>query len=100
MAACSSWTTRAPSGTCSSMGPKTPIWVPLERVRDELQRRGFLHVADFEAGTGVALLASPRQSDFTSWTHPALSARDGSEGTCIAVVESLRSICCINNGGL
>ena len=40
-----------------SMGSKTPIWVPLERVRDELQRRGFLHVADFEAGTGVALLA-------------------------------------------
>jgi ubiquinone/menaquinone biosynthesis C-methylase UbiE len=40
-----------------SMGPNTPIWVPLERVRDELQRRGFLHVADFEAGTGVALLA-------------------------------------------
>jgi ubiquinone/menaquinone biosynthesis C-methylase UbiE len=40
-----------------SMGPKTPIWVPLERVRDELQRRGFLHVADFEAGGGVALLA-------------------------------------------
>jgi ubiquinone/menaquinone biosynthesis C-methylase UbiE len=40
-----------------SMGSKTPIWVPLERVRDELQRRGFLHIADFEAGTGVALLA-------------------------------------------
>ena len=40
-----------------SMGPSTPIWVPLERVRDELQRRGFLHVADFAAGTGVALLA-------------------------------------------
>jgi ubiquinone/menaquinone biosynthesis C-methylase UbiE len=40
-----------------SMGPKTPIWVPQERVRDELQRRGFLHVADFAAGTGVALLA-------------------------------------------
>ncbi|MCW2962828.1 MAG: Methyltransferase type 11 [Actinomycetia bacterium] len=40
-----------------SMGPNTPIWVPLERVRDELQRRGFLHVADFEAGTGVSLLA-------------------------------------------
>ena len=40
-----------------SMGPRTPIWVPLERVRDELQRRGFLHIADFEAGTGVALLA-------------------------------------------
>jgi ubiquinone/menaquinone biosynthesis C-methylase UbiE len=40
-----------------SMGPNTPIWVPLERVRDGLQRRGFLHVADFEAGTGVALIA-------------------------------------------
>jgi ubiquinone/menaquinone biosynthesis C-methylase UbiE len=40
-----------------SMGAKTPIWVPLERVRDDLQRRGFLHIADFEAGTGVALLA-------------------------------------------
>jgi ubiquinone/menaquinone biosynthesis C-methylase UbiE len=40
-----------------SMGPSTPIWVPQERVRDELQRRGFLHVADFAAGGGVALLA-------------------------------------------
>jgi ubiquinone/menaquinone biosynthesis C-methylase UbiE len=40
-----------------SMGSKTPIWVPLDRVRDELQRRGFLHIADFEAGSGVALLA-------------------------------------------
>jgi ubiquinone/menaquinone biosynthesis C-methylase UbiE len=40
-----------------SMGPRTPIWVPLERVRAELERRGFLHVADFKAGTGVALLA-------------------------------------------
>jgi ubiquinone/menaquinone biosynthesis C-methylase UbiE len=40
-----------------SMGANTPIWVPLDRARDELQRRGFLHVADFEAGTGVALLA-------------------------------------------
>jgi ubiquinone/menaquinone biosynthesis C-methylase UbiE len=40
-----------------SMGPSTPIWVPQERVLDELQRRGFLHVADFAAGGGVALLA-------------------------------------------
>ena len=40
-----------------SMGPRTPIWVPLERVGDELGRRGFLHVADFAAGSGVALLA-------------------------------------------
>jgi ubiquinone/menaquinone biosynthesis C-methylase UbiE len=40
-----------------SMGPRTPIWVPLERVRAELEGRGFLHVADFAAGPGVALLA-------------------------------------------
>jgi ubiquinone/menaquinone biosynthesis C-methylase UbiE len=40
-----------------SMGPQTPIWVPLGRVRDELTRRGFLHVADFEAGGGLSLLA-------------------------------------------
>jgi ubiquinone/menaquinone biosynthesis C-methylase UbiE len=40
-----------------SMGSRTPIWVPLERVRAELERRGFLHVADFRAGPGVALLA-------------------------------------------
>jgi ubiquinone/menaquinone biosynthesis C-methylase UbiE len=40
-----------------SMGPRTPIWVPLERVRSELERRGFQHVADFSIGTGVALLA-------------------------------------------
>ena len=40
-----------------SMGPRTPIWVPLERVRAELERRGFLHVGDFAVGTGLALLA-------------------------------------------
>ena len=40
-----------------SMGPRTPIWVPLDRVRAELERRGFLHVADFQVGPGVALLA-------------------------------------------
>jgi ubiquinone/menaquinone biosynthesis C-methylase UbiE len=40
-----------------SMGPRTPIWVPPDRVRAELERRGFLHVADFRAGPGVALLA-------------------------------------------
>lgn len=50
----------APGGYAAiaySMGAKTPIWVPLERVRDELQRRGFVHVADFESGGGVSLLA-------------------------------------------
>jgi ubiquinone/menaquinone biosynthesis C-methylase UbiE len=40
-----------------SRGSQTPIWVPLDRVRAELERRGFLHVADFRAGPGVALLA-------------------------------------------
>jgi len=40
-----------------SMGPSTPIWVPLERVRAELERRGFRHVADFSAGNGLSLLA-------------------------------------------
>ncbi len=40
-----------------SRGPQTPIWVPLERIRAELERRGFSHIADFSAGAGVALLA-------------------------------------------
>jgi 2-polyprenyl-3-methyl-5-hydroxy-6-metoxy-1,4-benzoquinol methylase len=40
-----------------SRGAATPIWVPLERVQAELERRGFSHVANFSAGAGVALLA-------------------------------------------
>ncbi len=40
-----------------SMGPQTPIWVPLERVRDELERRGLQHRGDFQVDTGLALLA-------------------------------------------
>lgn len=40
-----------------SMGPNTPIWVPTERVRRALEQRGFVHVADFTVGTGIALLA-------------------------------------------
>jgi ubiquinone/menaquinone biosynthesis C-methylase UbiE len=40
-----------------SRGAETPIWVPLERVRAELEERGILHVADFRIGPGVALLA-------------------------------------------
>jgi len=40
-----------------SRGAQTPIWVPLDRVQTELERRGFAHVANFSAGTGVALLA-------------------------------------------
>ena len=40
-----------------SAGPETPIWVPAERLRAELGRRGFSDFADFEAGPGTALLA-------------------------------------------
>jgi ubiquinone/menaquinone biosynthesis C-methylase UbiE len=40
-----------------SLGPRTPIWVPPARIRDELGRRGFAHVADFSAGPGLSLLA-------------------------------------------
>ena len=40
-----------------SLGDRTPIYVPLPRVRRGLERRGFAHVADFAAGGGVALLA-------------------------------------------
>jgi SAM-dependent methyltransferase len=40
-----------------SSGPKTPIWVPPERLRRELEARGFVEFADFEAGAGTALLA-------------------------------------------
>ena len=40
-----------------SSGPQTPIWVPPERLRRELEARGFVEFADFEAGAGTALLA-------------------------------------------
>jgi ubiquinone/menaquinone biosynthesis C-methylase UbiE len=40
-----------------SVGPETPIWVPPERLRSELSRRGFSDFADFQAGPGTALLA-------------------------------------------
>ncbi len=40
-----------------SMGDRTPIWVPLPRVRARLELRGFAHVADFSSGAGLALLA-------------------------------------------
>jgi ubiquinone/menaquinone biosynthesis C-methylase UbiE len=40
-----------------SVGPETPIWVPPERLRAELSRRGFADFADFQAGAGTALLA-------------------------------------------
>jgi SAM-dependent methyltransferase len=40
-----------------SSGPETPIWVPPERLRAELGRRGFADFAEFQADGGTALLA-------------------------------------------
>ena len=40
-----------------SSGPQTPIYVPLDRLRAELARRGFTDFAEFAAGRGNALLA-------------------------------------------
>lgn len=43
-----------------SGGAATPIYVPPERLKDELGRRGFAEFADFAAGAGTALLARKR----------------------------------------
>jgi ubiquinone/menaquinone biosynthesis C-methylase UbiE len=40
-----------------SWGADTPIYVPFERLREELGRRGFAQFAEFAAGNGTALLA-------------------------------------------
>jgi SAM-dependent methyltransferase len=40
-----------------SAGAQTPIYVPPERLRRELERRGFAEFADFSAGQGAALAA-------------------------------------------
>ncbi len=40
-----------------SVGPQTPIYVPSERLRAELGRRGFAEFHDLAAGSGTALLA-------------------------------------------
>jgi hypothetical protein len=40
-----------------SLGPETPIYVPPERLKQELARRGFTDFAEFAAGKGTALLA-------------------------------------------
>jgi SAM-dependent methyltransferase len=53
----------APGGTllvAFSSGPETPIYVPSERLRAELGRRGFSQFAEFAAGPGTALLAQKR----------------------------------------
>jgi ubiquinone/menaquinone biosynthesis C-methylase UbiE len=54
----------APGGRVAiaySRGPQTPIWVPLDRVRRELESRQFTHFADFCVGPGVSLLARKRE---------------------------------------
>ena len=43
-----------------SGGPSTPIYVRPETLRRELAARGFTDFADFEAGSGTALLAHKR----------------------------------------
>ena len=40
-----------------SGGASTPIYVPFERLRAELSRRGFTEFAEFAPGRGTALLA-------------------------------------------
>jgi demethylmenaquinone methyltransferase/2-methoxy-6-polyprenyl-1,4-benzoquinol methylase len=40
-----------------SAGPETPIYVPPERLRAELGRRGFENFAEFAAGNATALVA-------------------------------------------
>jgi ubiquinone/menaquinone biosynthesis C-methylase UbiE len=44
-----------------SSGKQTPIYVPPERLRRELARRGFADFAEFNAGRGVALLARKQE---------------------------------------
>ncbi|HVP74899.1 MAG TPA: class I SAM-dependent methyltransferase, partial [Gaiellaceae bacterium] len=43
-----------------SRGAETPIYVPPERLRRELGRRGFAEFAAFSAGPATALLARRR----------------------------------------
>jgi ubiquinone/menaquinone biosynthesis C-methylase UbiE len=40
-----------------SSGAQTPIYVPAQRLRHELAKRGFTEFAEFDAGRGNALLA-------------------------------------------
>jgi ubiquinone/menaquinone biosynthesis C-methylase UbiE len=50
----------APAGTVVfsfSAGPETPIYVPPERIREELAARGFTDFAEFAAGSGTGLVA-------------------------------------------
>jgi SAM-dependent methyltransferase len=49
-----------------SGGAETPIYVPHERLKTELGRRGFLQFADVSAGRGTALLAQKDTRSDTS----------------------------------
>jgi ubiquinone/menaquinone biosynthesis C-methylase UbiE len=40
-----------------SSGSETPIYVPADRLRTELGRRGFAEFAELSAGRGTALVA-------------------------------------------
>jgi SAM-dependent methyltransferase len=46
-----------------SGGAETPIWVPPERLRQELGRRGFADFADFQADRATAFLARKREGE-------------------------------------
>jgi ubiquinone/menaquinone biosynthesis C-methylase UbiE len=51
----------APAGSIVlsfSRGAETPIYVPPDRLRRELERRGFAEFADFSAGPATALRAT------------------------------------------
>ena len=51
----------APGGRLAiafSRGPTTPIWVPFDRLRRQLARRGFSQIAEIDAPPGMALLAT------------------------------------------
>ncbi len=43
-----------------SQGPQTPIYVPPERVRAELEARAFTDFAEISVGPGIALVARKR----------------------------------------
>ena len=45
-----------------SLGPDTPIWVPPERLRTDLERHGFGQFRELAAGSGTALLARRLES--------------------------------------
>ena len=53
----------APGGNVAlafSSGADTPIYVPFDRLRGELEPRGFTQFADFSTGRGSAVLATKR----------------------------------------